>query len=72
MIECDGSGPISIYNQDRKKKSLLQLLAMRRDKRYRQGMIQCAVSFDIINNREYGILKGQIDRGERCKLFFNI
>ena len=65
----DGSSAHNIKSKDEKKKRLLQLLGMRKDKRYRGGMVQCAVSFDIINNAEACKLVLQISNSERCCLW---
>jgi hypothetical protein len=45
------------------RKRLVALLRMRRDERYRRGVIQMAVFADVIDNREWEYLERQI--GER-------
>lgn len=49
--------------RDEYRKRLVALLRMRRDQRYRRGLIQMAVMVDVIDQREWEYLERQI--GER-------
>lgn len=71
LVKFDGSNSFRLSGIDGDKKRLLQLLALRKDKRYRKGIIQCAFSFDIIDNLEHSTLKTQIENGIQCFLYFN-
>lgn len=68
----DGSRSYHTSEKHQDKKKLLQLLWLRKDKQYRSGMIQCACSFDIINNEEAKLLRSQIKAGEACCLILEI
>ena len=72
MMKFDGKDVIILSSTDPnyKKKMLLQLLAMQKDKNYRKGMIQCAVSFSIITQKEWGTLIKQIVDNKICSLEF--
>lgn len=39
-----------------KKEQLIQLLELRKDKRYRAGVLQAACLFDVITHREWQML----------------
>jgi hypothetical protein len=49
--------------RDEYRKRLVALLRMRRDQRYRRGLVQMAVMADVIDQREWEYLERQI--GER-------
>jgi hypothetical protein len=48
----------------RDQRKLLALLKIKREQRWRKGMIQCAVCFDIINQEQWKYLTKQIEEGE--------
>lgn len=50
---------------DDAREYLLAILALRRDKRWRAGLLQGAVSFGVIRQVEYMRLAHQVERGTR-------
>jgi hypothetical protein len=47
-----------------KRETLLSMLRLRKDKRYRAGLLQGAAAFDVIDQNEWRSLTAQIDKPE--------
>ena len=56
---------INSARRERDRESLENILRLRKDKRYRKGLLQGAVSFGIISQEEWEVIEAQIDSGEK-------